>query len=592
MSKLQLGKTLTLPLNFLEHRKVVLGGSGTGKTAFGRVLFEEATKAGVVCGAIDLKADWWGLKSTADGKGDGIPVVIFGGEHQDVPLEEGGGAATADIVVDLRQPFIIDLENFSKGKQLRFLAVFAERLYDRNREPLVMFWDEIDRYAPQKPMSPEANVCLGAMEDIAKRGRKHGIFSTFITQRNAGLNKGVSELCDVAAVFRTPGPRDQEAVEDWFSTKATKEQRDVVMKNLAGIDTGTCVLCSAHPKLRLFETVPIRMPETFDSSATPEIGHRPIEPKRLAQPDLEKLRVRMAATIEKAKAEDPRALRAKIAQLEREIKASKLTPVTPVTPAEPTIKEVPVLKGKQLAQLESFCTKLMREAERHGSAMSLFWGNLNQVADSLLKAIKSVSQERPPLMQRSSTAGTWAAPIPRMATKILSVKPSREPGSEIVVSGSQQRILNALIWAEGIGLASLDKTQLALLADHSPTSGGYFNNLGALRTAGLIEYPSSGVARLTAAGRAQAQPVDVPTTSADLQEMLFRKLSTSQATILRVLIAQYPEAMRKDRVAEAAGQSPTSGGYFNNLGRLRSLGLIDYPVPGQVVAQPVLFLER
>jgi hypothetical protein len=29
----------------------------------------------------------------------------------------------------------------------------------------------------------------------------------------------------------------------------------------------------------------------------------------------------------------------------------------------------------------------------------------------------------------------------------------------------------------------------------------------------------------------------------------------------------------------------------NNLGRLRSLGLIDYPRPGQVVALPVLFLE-
>ena len=37
--------------------------------------------------------------------------------------------------------------------------------------------------------------------------------------------------------------------------------------------------------------------------------------------------------------------------------------------------------------------------------------------------------------------------------------------------------------------------------------------------------------------------------------------------------------------------SPTSGGYFNNLGSLRSLGLVDYPQPGTVAAQPVLFLE-
>ena len=34
-----------------------------------------------------------------------------------------------------------------------------------------------------------------------------------------------------------------------------------------------------------------------------------------------------------------------------------------------------------------------------------------------------------------------------------------------------------------------------------------------------------------------------------------------------------------------------TGGYFNNLGALRSLGLIDYPEPGYMKAEPVLFLE-
>ena len=41
MSRLQLSTDLTLPLAFLEHRKVVLGGSGTGKTAGGRVVFND-----------------------------------------------------------------------------------------------------------------------------------------------------------------------------------------------------------------------------------------------------------------------------------------------------------------------------------------------------------------------------------------------------------------------------------------------------------------------------------------------------------------------------------------------------------------------
>jgi hypothetical protein len=43
---------------------------------------------------------------------------------------------------------------------------------------------------------------------------------------------------------------------------------------------------------------------------------------------------------------------------------------------------------------------------------------------------------------------------------------------------------------------------------------------------------------------------------------------------------------------DAAGASVTSSSFTNNLGSLRSLGLIDYPQPGQVVALPVLFLEE
>jgi DNA helicase HerA-like ATPase len=63
--------------------------------------------------------------------------------------------------------------------------------------------DEADRYIPQRILfkDPNASLCLGAGEDIAKRGRKHGIFPVFISQRNADLNKSVTELCDTAIVF-------------------------------------------------------------------------------------------------------------------------------------------------------------------------------------------------------------------------------------------------------------------------------------------------------------------------------------------------------------------------------------------------------
>ena len=69
------------------------------------------------------------------------------------------------------------------------------------------------------------------------------------------------------------------------------------------------------------------------------------------------------------------------------------------------------------------------------------------------------------------------------------------------------------------------------------------------------------------------------------------RLSGSQGRLLRVLIDHYPGAMDRTQLAEAAGQSPTSSGFANNLGALRSLGLVDYPQRGEVVATDLLFPE-
>ena len=77
----------------------------------------------------------------------------------------------------------------------------------------------------------------------------------------------------------------------------------------------------------------------------------------------------------------------------------------------------------------------------------------------------------------------------------------------------------------------------------------------------------------------------------ELHEAWYAKLPRPQAAILRVLIWAFPAPMGRERLAAEVGQSPTSSGYANNLGALRSLGLLDYRSGGQVVATAVLFPE-
>lgn len=104
-------------------------------------------------------------------------------------------------------------------------------------------------------------------------------------------------------------------------------------------------------------------------------------------------------------------------------------------------------------------------------------------------------------------------------------------------------------------------------------------------------WTSGGTVALTTEGDARANFAGVPTTTAELHEAIRSKLPPAKWKILDALIAVYPKALSKDDLAAQIDVSATSGGYFNNLGSLRSLGLVDYPQPGAVAALPVLFLE-
>ena len=58
-------------------------------------------------------------------------MVIFGGDHADLPLAETAGELLADLVVDERVPAVLDLSTLSKSAARRFMTDFAERLFIR-----------------------------------------------------------------------------------------------------------------------------------------------------------------------------------------------------------------------------------------------------------------------------------------------------------------------------------------------------------------------------------------------------------------------------------------------------------------------------
>jgi hypothetical protein len=122
-------------------------------------------------------------------------------------------------------------------------------------------------------------------------------------------------------------------------------------------------------------------------------------------------------------------------------------------------------------------------------------------------------------------------------------QPSPAPnggGFDVTLSGPQQRILNSLATWKQIGEAPPSNAQVAWLAGNSPSSSSYANPRSALKTAGLIEYPSPDYVAITDVGEAQSIPIEL---QSSLLDFIVANLPGPEGRILKAIAAHYPNAV-------------------------------------------------
>lgn len=591
---MKIGKGFSLPATIADDVIAIVGRRGRGKTTTATRIVEQLHAAGERFAVLDPIGVWWGLRSDRAGTGPGLPVIVMGGDRGDVPLEETAGKVVAQFIAESAQSVVLDLSMFRKGQMVRFATDFLEELYHKNRAALHLVLDEADRFAPQRS-GPESARLLGAAEDVCKMGRARGLHPILITQRPAGLNKNVLNQAGMLVAHALTGPQDRKALDEWVRANAEEGQLAAFTRDLPSLDRG--VAWFWQPDEAIFQQVPVLDRETFDSSATPKGGKR-VAPKVLAPVDLDALKVRIADTIERAKAEDPKALRARIATLQKALdekateldrRVSKLDALAKV-PLPKTI-ERSVLKPADLKRLEAAVDKLE-------VANSVFQGGIRQAIDSLSQRQQVVVVELASLralLERSGQATTapLARPVAAPAAPHVSRAPvaarRAEPAGDL--TGPEQRILDALAWLESVGQAEPEQAAVAFLAGYTVGGGAFNNPRGALRGKGLLDYLPGDRMVLTDAGRGKARVSDVPLTAGDMQAAVLARLPGPEQKILRVVLDAYPESIANDEAARAAGYEPGGGAFNNPRGRLRTLGLIEYPRPGALRARKALFLE-
>lgn len=571
MKTLKLSQDLAIPVDVVTEALAWIGARGSGKTHGAGKLVELFVEAGVPFVVIDPVGVWYGLRLAKDGKGAGLKVPVFGGLHGDLPLEPTAGALISDLIVDKNISCILDISQFdTDADKARFCAAFAERLFALHKKhpsPRHVIVDEAQEVVPQNPQPGEQQM-LHRWHRKVKLGRNFGLGVSLLTQRPQEVSKKVLNQCQTVIAFRLTGPQERKAMAEWVSAHGLGQE---LVDKLPHLETGNCHVWSPA-FLKVNKEVRILPKETFDASATPKFGERRAA-RELAPIDLENLKEAMAATVEKAKENDPTALKRELAELRRQLGAAKGAVAKTIDRVE-----VPIVIAKDLRAVETLLARLERLVASSKEVAGELASPLQQVAAALQRA--SSTPKRPALAAPARHGSTRIPPRAHMLPAV--------PVGDL--TGPQAKILAAISFLESIGVSQPEKTQVALFVGVSPNSGSYANNMGALRTAGHVDYPASGTVALTDSGRAAAPEVEVPQTTEELHSVVLGKVSNPQAAILRQVLAAYPSALSKESVAEAIGVSPGSGSYANNLGALRTLGTVTYPRAGEVRAADILFI--
>jgi uncharacterized protein len=589
-----------VPRAILNQHVAVLGKTRSGKSSVMRGLVEGLLDERKPVCIIDPKGDWWGLKLKADGKRPGFPVVIFGGEHADIPINEHAGHSVAELFATGNRPCLIDLGGWMPAARTRFWIDFASTLFRLTKGERWIAIDEVHNFAPKaKLMSPDATMALHWTNRLASEGLGKGLQMIFASQRPQKVHNDTLTSAETLIAMRVLHPSDRGAVSEWIKG-CGDSGGDEVLRTLGQMVRGEAWVWSPEigfgPK-----RVQFPMFSTYDSFRMQTLS----DSKRLrgwASVDLDEIRTKFASIIDESKSNDPRELKKTISELRKQLSAQPAPAVQTKTVERVVLKDGQLQRAEQLVLdirqlLGTHAQQQQRLTEQHLGGFEKLLGKLALTASGLSDAIQQTTRPRPgnePAAVSAALPASARAPVTSRQRQKNDTAQNDTARLELAgfgdVTPAQQKLLNALAFLASIGVRHADKRQLAIFVRSSPTSGTYLNKLGALRTAGLIDYPSPRTVALTGPGGTVASPVGVPKTTAELHDAIKGALTPTKWRILRELIGIYPQSLTKDELAIRVDLAPGSGTFLNYLGSLRTLGLVDYPEKSRAAASQLLFL--
>jgi uncharacterized protein len=580
-----------IPEGLLAHHLIALGKTRSGKSSKLRILVEYLLEQHRPVCILDVKGDWWGLRYAADGKGQGFPIVIFGGKHADVPITDQDGAVVAELACSGQFPTLVDLRSFSQGARTRFFIDFAQFIFNSDRG-LHLVIPEVHNFAQKgKVFSPQAGESLYWANRLASEGGGLGITILADSQRPQKVHNDFLTCCETLIACKAITKWDRDASKDWIDGAADPAHGKELLITLAEMPKPDAWVWCPEEK---FGPVRLSFPmfSTFDSFRPPT-SYASVKLTEWKIPDIDAIRARMAP---------PAPAKGKVIDTAKVVDLAKYNDL---------LGKHNILKDDYDALRDAY-EVLLRDRDGYIVSMAKSHeimlddvravlqraGLLEGVLNSLLqpKAEGASNEAAPVGVSREGKVVIKATDLVHVGSVRLGSTPATRnlnDKPEEGVSKGEQNILNALAWWAACGIVGpYERQRVAFAAGYSPTSGGFGELLAQMKRKNLVEFPEAGKVSMTTEGAGYAESPATPTTERALHDLVFQKLGAGEEKLLRILVNAYPDRLHRKELATLAGYSHTSGGYGELIANLGSLKLITMPAAGAVRAADTLFMRR
>lgn len=604
---IEFAEGLPLPIDAATQTIGCIARKRAGKSYAAGKLVEGFYANSVQFVVIDPVGNWYGLRLAADGKSAGLDVPVLGGLRGDIPLDPGAGRLIADAVIDTGRSFVLDVSQFSLADRKRFVTAFGEQLWFRQKglkdpQPVHVVLEEAQLFLPQFAYKGDEHM-VGIWTEIVRLGGNKGIGVTLITQRPQSVSKEALTQVECLVVLQTSGVPEKKALKEWI----VEHDLDTdLLKELPFLKQGQAYIWSPQ-WLDHFGKHSIGKKWTFDAGATPKVGVKKVQAE-LKPIDLEALRAQMAETVKKLEENDPKALKRRVVELEKQLlslmsAAKKQLETAPVGKVERV--EVPVLHEHEREMMEKHVAaaqKLQEQAAETVGALTkiseTLVGSMNALATSTLN-MATVARARvtttaraapPPLVTHGTTSRRFSATQPNIANGPKASAHLRQSFNAVIQGLPKKATQTSAVDGErklGRGardmlkaLAArhptpLTKSQVATLARVPPRKSTFRNGMSEMRVNGYIEEEGD-LLHITEAGLAYVGDDihAVQPTTEELMEMWGRRFPPKVNVALKLIVEAHPGGITHTELGERAGIDITKSTYRNLLSKLRSNSLI------------------